>query len=58
VRDLAEAADRIKFANGQGLAEEGERHLAAVRTLVIALEARLRPAPTPAEGRPGEGKAA
>lgn len=44
VRDLAEAADRIKFAKGQGLAQEAERHLAAVRALVPALEARLRPA--------------
>jgi hypothetical protein len=52
VRDLAEAADRIKFARGQGLAEEAERHLAAVRALVPALEARLRPAPaTGAEGK-------
>jgi hypothetical protein len=44
VRDLAEAADRIKFAKGEGLAGEAERHLAAVRALVPALEARLRPA--------------
>jgi len=55
VRDLSEAADRIKFANGQGLAQEAERHLAAVRALVPALEARLRPA-EPAE--PAAGKAA
>jgi hypothetical protein len=48
VRDLADAADRIKFARGQGLAEEAERHLAAVRALVPALEARLRPAATDA----------
>jgi hypothetical protein len=54
VRDLAEAADRIKFAKGQGLAEEGERHLAAVRALVPGLEARLRPAPAAT----AEGKAA
>jgi hypothetical protein len=53
VRDLAEAADRIKFARGEGLAPEAERHLAAVRALVPALEARLRP-PVPAT----EGKAA
>jgi hypothetical protein len=53
MRDVAEAADRIKFAKGQGLSQEAERHLAAVRALVHALEARLRPAePT------GEGKAA
>ena len=55
VRDLAEAADRIKFAKGQGLAQEAERHLAAVRGLVPALEARLRPAVADAAA---EGKAA
>jgi hypothetical protein len=55
MRDVAEAADRIKFAKGQGLSPEAERHLAAVRAFVPALEARLRPAPAePA----GEGKAA
>ncbi len=52
VRDLAEAADRIKFARGQGLVPEAERHLAAVRALVPALEARLRPAvPLETEGK-------
>ncbi len=51
VRDVAEAADRIKFARGQGLAEEAERHLAAVRALVPALEARLAPKAPPAEGK-------
>jgi len=55
VRDLAEAADRIKFAKGQGLAQEAERHLAAVRVLVPALEARLRPVVT---ATAAEGKAA
>ena len=55
VRDLSAAADRIKFAQGQGLAQEAERHLAAVRSLVPALEARLRPAEPAA---PAEGKAA
>jgi hypothetical protein len=55
VRDLAEAADRIKFARGQGLAQEAERHLAAVRALVPALEARLRPVATDTAT---EGKAA
>jgi hypothetical protein len=54
VRDLSAAADRIKFAKGQGLAQEAERHLAAVRALVPALEAKLRPAVT----APTEGKAA
>jgi hypothetical protein len=53
MRDLAQAADQIKFARGEGLAEAAERHLAAVRALVPALEARLRPAvpETPEEGR-------
>lgn len=51
VRDVAEAADRIKFAKGQGLAEEARRHAAAVRALVPALEARLAPPAPPAEGR-------
>jgi hypothetical protein len=55
VRDLAEAADRIKFAKGQGLAPEAERHLAVVRAFVPALEARLRAAATDAAA---EGKAA
>ena len=55
VRDLAESADRIKFAKGQGLVQEAERHLAAVRVLVPALEARLRPV-VPDAG--AEGKAA
>jgi hypothetical protein len=50
-RDLAEAADRIKFARGEGLAAEAERHLAAVRRLVQELEQRLRPAEPPAEGK-------
>lgn len=45
VREVAESADRIKFAKGQGLVEEAERHLAAVRALVGALEARLAPPP-------------
>lgn len=43
IRDLAQAADRIKFARGLGLTEAAERHLAAVRALVPALETRLRP---------------
>jgi hypothetical protein len=55
VRDLAEAADRIKFAKGQGLAQEAERHLAVVRALVPTLEARLRPAVADAAA---EGEAA
>ncbi len=54
VRDLAEAADRVKFAKAEGLVPEAERHLASVKALVPALEEKLRPAP-PAET---EGKAA
>jgi hypothetical protein len=50
MRELAQAADQIKFARGQGLAEAAERHLAAVRSMVPALEARLRPE-TPEEGK-------
>ena len=44
MRDLAGAADRIKFALGTGVHDEAERHLAAVRGLVRVLETRLRPA--------------
>jgi hypothetical protein len=54
-RELAGAADQIKFARGEGLAEAAERHLSSVRGLVPALEARLKPAEP--EG-PEEGKAA
>ena len=43
MRDLAGAADQIKFARGAGLAAEAERHLAAVRALVVGLEARRKP---------------
>jgi len=43
VRDLALAADQVKFARGQGVAAEAERHLESVRGLVRSLEARLRP---------------
>ncbi len=44
LRDLAGAADQIKFARGTGLQAEAERHLAALRGLVRTLEAHLRPA--------------
>jgi hypothetical protein len=43
VREVSDAADRIKFALGQSLVDDAERHLAAVRALVPALEARLEP---------------
>lgn len=52
LRDLAGAADQIKFARGAGLEAEAERHLAGVRGLVRTLEARLQPA------APEGGKAA
>ena len=51
VREVAEAADRIKFARGHGASAEAERHLASVRALVPALEARLAPKPAEAEGK-------
>jgi hypothetical protein len=50
IRELAQAADQIKFARGQGLVEAAQRHLAAVRSMVPTLEARLRPE-TPEEGK-------
>jgi hypothetical protein len=50
LRDLAGAADQIKFARGAGQEAEAERHLAAVRGLVKTLEARLQPA-APEGGR-------
>ncbi len=50
MRELASAADQIKFARGQGLADEAKRHLDAARRLVRDLEQRLRPAPAP-EGK-------
>jgi hypothetical protein len=45
LKDLSRAADQIKFALGRGLPAEGERHLAAIRDLVVRLEERLRPKP-------------
>jgi hypothetical protein len=45
LRDLSGAADRIKFARGQAVAEEAERHMAATRSLIEGLEARLQPSP-------------
>lgn len=51
VRDVASAADRIKFARGAGLTAEAQRHLEAVRALVATLEDRLRPRPPLADGQ-------
>lgn len=45
MRDLAAAADQVKFAAGSGGAEEALRHLAAVEQIVDSLETRLRPSP-------------
>lgn len=56
MRDLAGAADRIKFAKGSGLGEEADRHLDGVKSMIVAVELKLRPAP--GEAKAGEGKAA
>jgi hypothetical protein len=45
MRDVAGAADRVKFARGTALGEEAARHLASVRSLVTEVERRLRPVP-------------
>jgi hypothetical protein len=50
LRDLAGAADQIKFARGEGLNEEAQRHMSATRAMIETLEARLRPA-APAGGQ-------
>jgi hypothetical protein len=50
VRDLAGAADQIKFARGAGLNDEAQRHMSATRAMVETLEARLRPV-SPAGGQ-------
>jgi hypothetical protein len=47
LRELAGAADAIKFARGHGALAEAERHLRLVRELVAALEQRLAPKPEP-----------
>jgi hypothetical protein len=44
LREIADAADQVKFARGQAQREEAERHLAAAREVVGLLESRLRPA--------------
>jgi hypothetical protein len=43
LRELAGAADRIKFARGDGLQDEARRHLDGVRMVVQGIEERLRP---------------
>ncbi len=43
VRELVSAADQVKFARAGAPREEAQRHLAAARGVVAALEARLAP---------------
>jgi hypothetical protein len=49
MRDLANAADQIKFARGAGLHVEAERHTEAVRAMIRSLEEAFAPAPSAAE---------
>jgi hypothetical protein len=58
MRDLTGAADQVKFAKGEALREEGERHLEAVRRLVRQLEGRLAPRPEAQNDPPASGQAA
>jgi hypothetical protein len=43
MRDLANAADQIKFARGAGLHAEAERHMEAVRETIRTIEAAFTP---------------
>lgn len=43
VRDLAGAADRVKFARGAAVEDEARRHLEAARSMVRGVEDKLRP---------------
>jgi hypothetical protein len=47
VRDLAGAADRVKFARGSALEDEARRHLHGARSAVQTIEQRLAPPPSP-----------
>ena len=51
MKDIAGAADHVKFARGSAVTAEAERHLAGVRQMIDLLETRLRPkiADTPGE---------
>lgn len=51
MRDLATAADHVKFARGVAAHDEARRHLGAVRQMIDTLEGSLRPSPS---GSPGE----
>jgi len=53
LRELAGAADQVKFARAGTQAEEARRHLEAARSLVRQLEERLRPTPPPPAREPG-----
>jgi hypothetical protein len=48
-RDVATAADNVKFARGAAVFDEARRDLAGVRGIIDALEARLQPTPVPGE---------
>lgn len=54
MRDLAGAADHVKFARGHGAVEAARHHLDSVRLLIADLEARIAAETAPAAG----GKAA
>lgn len=43
MRELAGAADHVKFARGSSLEDEARRHLQAARALVAGIEEKLRP---------------
>ena len=45
MRSLLGAADPVKFARGSGDQSEARSHLASVREMIAALEARLQPSP-------------
>ncbi len=53
MRDLAGAADLVKFAKGVSPVEEADRHLRAARQIVEELEVRLRPAEEQADATVG-----
>jgi hypothetical protein len=46
MRELANAADQIKFARGSGLQAEAERHTEAVREAIRTIEEALAPKPS------------
>jgi hypothetical protein len=50
VRDLATAADHVKFARGDAAREEAQRHLAATQRVIDVIEEGLRPSPSDAPG--------